>query len=75
MKFKNNKIFEEKPLIRINENEYLKTEKIKLFKFTNEIIFLIANIIYFIINILFLYSSKNFKIFIIICQMENINNL
>ena len=63
MKFKNNKIFEEKPLIRINENEYLKTEKIKLFKFTNEIIFLIANIIYFIINILFLYSSKNFKNF------------
>ena len=58
MEIKTNKIMEEKPLIKTSE--YLKIEKINLFKFTYENIFIIANIIYFIINILFLYSDKNF---------------
>jgi len=67
MEIKSNKIMEEKPLMKINTNELLTTEKIKICRFISEyiflllrILFLIANLIYFIINISFLYSTKIF---------------
>ena len=57
-------------LKRKNENELLKSKKIKLFIFTNEnvfllfrILFLIANLIYFLINISILCHSPNKEIF------------